>query len=74
MKLVEVTCINCGHKQEVFVEKMVGFGEFLGKHEEVSCENCKTEAGQLKRLPNGSGIEYKTGGFYDTDYRGKTSR
>lgn len=76
MKLVAVHCRKCTHRQELFVRTMVPFGELLAPDEEadVVCEVCGAGSDNLVRLPNSSGIKYNTNGFYDTDYRGKTSR
>lgn len=70
-RLIEAQCQSCKHRQEIFVKKLVGFGEPLSEEDkEIICDLCGAKE-TLKRLPNGHGIEYKTTGFYTTDYGGK---
>ena len=63
MPTYDYECSKCGHKFEVFQNMK---DEMLKK-----CPKCKSKVKRL--IGRGSGVIFKGSGFYETDYKKKSS-
>ena len=59
MPTYDYECLSCGARKEVF--------HSINAKPQISCPDC--QAVMSKMLGTGSGIIFKGGGFYATDYR-----